>query len=126
MINIFTTHNLKYTTFDILEDYDVRQGGFREVPPTSLHLLVFFNPYIPRPITFLPFLHFPPFVHSCSQPYLNSATPHTTHLGIKKYSDWPTFPQVYVNGELMGGLDIIKESIENGIALVAEFKFKLE
>lgn len=32
--------------------------------------------------------------------------------GLKKFSDWPTFPQLYINGELQGGLDIIKESIE--------------
>lgn len=31
--------------------------------------------------------------------------------GLKVYSDWPTYPQVYVNGELIGGLDIIKELI---------------
>lgn len=29
--------------------------------------------------------------------------------GLKTYSDWPTYPQVYVQGELIGGLDIIKE-----------------
>lgn len=29
--------------------------------------------------------------------------------GLKEYSDWPTYPQVYVKGELIGGLDIIKE-----------------
>ena len=34
--------------------------------------------------------------------------------GLKKYSDWPTYPQVYVNGELIGGLDIIKELKESG------------
>lgn len=28
--------------------------------------------------------------------------------GLKTYSNWPTYPQVYVNGELIGGLDIIK------------------
>lgn len=32
--------------------------------------------------------------------------------GLKKFSDWPTFPQLYINGELVGGLDIVKESIE--------------
>lgn len=32
--------------------------------------------------------------------------------GLKKFSDWPTFPQLYMNGEFQGGLDIIKESIE--------------
>ncbi|KAI8121191.1 hypothetical protein FF38_00868 [Lucilia cuprina] len=29
--------------------------------------------------------------------------------GLKTFSDWPTYPQVYVKGELVGGLDIIKE-----------------
>lgn len=32
--------------------------------------------------------------------------------GLKEYSEWPTFPQLYVNGELQGGLDIVKESLE--------------
>lgn len=31
--------------------------------------------------------------------------------GLKTFSDWPTFPQLYINGELQGGLDIIKESV---------------
>ncbi|XP_067641171.1 glutaredoxin 3 [Eurosta solidaginis] len=29
--------------------------------------------------------------------------------GLKTYSDWPTYPQIYVKGELIGGLDIIVE-----------------
>lgn len=36
----------------------------------------------------------------------------TVRQGLKKFSDWPTFPQLYFNGELVGGLDIIKESLE--------------
>lgn len=32
--------------------------------------------------------------------------------GLKEFSDWPTFPQLYIKGEFQGGLDIIKESIE--------------
>ena len=28
--------------------------------------------------------------------------------GLKKFSNWPTYPQLYVNGELIGGLDIVK------------------
>lgn len=36
----------------------------------------------------------------------------TVRLGLKTFSDWPTFPQLYVNGEFQGGLDIIKESLE--------------
>ncbi|XP_032219025.1 glutaredoxin-3 isoform X3 [Nematostella vectensis] len=34
--------------------------------------------------------------------------------GLKKYSDWPTYPQLYINGELVGGLDIIKELATSG------------
>lgn len=34
--------------------------------------------------------------------------------GLKTYSDWPTYPQVYVKGELVGGLDIIKELLAGG------------
>ncbi|KMQ97093.1 glutaredoxin-3 isoform x1 [Lasius niger] len=34
--------------------------------------------------------------------------------GLKKFSNWPTYPQLYLNGELMGGLDIVKEMNESG------------
>ena len=34
--------------------------------------------------------------------------------GLKTYSEWPTYPQLYVNGELVGGLDIIREMHESG------------
>ncbi|WP_369602826.1 Grx4 family monothiol glutaredoxin [Hahella sp. SMD15-11] len=33
---------------------------------------------------------------------------------LKIYSNWPTFPQLYVNGELVGGADIITEMYESG------------
>ena len=34
--------------------------------------------------------------------------------GIKAYSDWPTIPQLYVNGEFVGGSDIMMEMFESG------------
>ena len=34
--------------------------------------------------------------------------------GIKEFSDWPTIPQVYVNGEFMGGSDILIEMYNSG------------
>jgi monothiol glutaredoxin len=34
--------------------------------------------------------------------------------GLKAYSNWPTYPQLYVNGELIGGCDIILEMYQNG------------
>ncbi|MGE0115107.1 MAG: Grx4 family monothiol glutaredoxin [Steroidobacteraceae bacterium] len=33
---------------------------------------------------------------------------------LKQYSNWPTYPQLYVNGELVGGCDIIVEMYKNG------------
>ncbi|XP_052867630.1 glutaredoxin 3 isoform X1 [Anopheles cruzii] len=38
----------------------------------------------------------------------------TVRQGLKTFSNWPTYPQVYVSGELIGGLDIIKELLEGG------------
>ena len=33
---------------------------------------------------------------------------------LSKHSNWPTIPQLYIKGELMGGCDIIKEMFESG------------
>ena len=34
--------------------------------------------------------------------------------GIKEYSDWPTIPQLYVEGEFIGGCDIVTEMHSSG------------
>jgi len=34
--------------------------------------------------------------------------------GLKAYSSWPTYPQLYVNGELVGGCDIVVEMYHSG------------
>src|SRR6202140_2164670 len=34
--------------------------------------------------------------------------------GIKRYSNWPTIPQVYINGKFVGGWDIVRELFESG------------
>ena len=33
---------------------------------------------------------------------------------IKEYSDWPTTPQIYVEGKLIGGCDILEQLVESG------------
>lgn len=66
VVQILNVLNIPYDTFDVLEDYDIRQG-------------------------------------------------------IKEYSNWPTIPQVYVNGELIGGSDIMVEQYQSG-----ELQQKLE
>ena len=34
--------------------------------------------------------------------------------GIKEFTNWPTIPQIFINGEFVGGADIIAEMHENG------------
>jgi monothiol glutaredoxin len=34
--------------------------------------------------------------------------------GIKEYANWPTVPQLYVNGEFVGGSDIMREMYQSG------------
>ena len=34
--------------------------------------------------------------------------------GIKQFANWPTIPQLYVNGEFVGGCDIMKEMYQSG------------
>lgn len=59
VVQILNSFGVPFTTFDVLEDMDIRQG-------------------------------------------------------IKEYSNWPTIPQVYVNGEFIGGSDIMIEMYQNG------------
>ena len=48
--------------------------------------------------------------------------PHTVNVledegirqGLKQYSNWPTIPQLYVNGEFIGGSDIMTEMYQSG------------
>lgn len=41
--------------------------------------------------------------------------------GIKEFSDWPTVPQIYIDGEFVGGSDVLREMHQKG-----ELKEKLE
>ncbi len=34
--------------------------------------------------------------------------------GVKRFSNWPTIPQLYVKGEFVGGCDIVRDMYENG------------
>ena len=59
VVQILNSLGVPYSTFDVLDDYEIRQG-------------------------------------------------------IKEFSNWPTIPQVYVNGEFLGGSDIMIELYQNG------------
>ena len=53
---------------------------------------------------------------SIGQPfaYVNIFEDPEIREGLKTYSNWPTFPQLYVNGELIGGCDIVVEMYKSG------------
>ncbi|KGO58372.1 hypothetical protein PEX2_068820 [Penicillium expansum] len=45
--------------------------------------------------------------------FFNILADEDVRQGLKEYAEWPTFPQLWVNGELVGGLDIVREEINN-------------
>jgi monothiol glutaredoxin len=45
---------------------------------------------------------------------VNVLADESVRQGIKDYSNWPTIPQLYVNGEFVGGTDIMREMYESG------------
>jgi monothiol glutaredoxin len=52
---------------------------------------------------------------------VNVLTEPEIRAGIKDYANWPTIPQLYINGEFVGGCDIMKEMYQSG-----EMKKQLE
>jgi monothiol glutaredoxin len=53
---------------------------------------------------------------NCEKPFafVNILEDPELRAGLKEYSEWPTFPQLYVKGELLGGCDIIVQMFESG------------
>lgn len=52
--------------------------------------------------------------HGADYSYFDILTDNEVRQGLKVYSNWPTYPQLYVDGELVGGLDIVKELAASG------------
>ena len=55
-------------------------------------------------------------VRACGKPFafVNILENLDIRAVLPKYAEWPTFPQLWVNGELVGGCDIIMEMKESG------------
>jgi len=53
-------------------------------------------------------------LRALDEPTILSLTFLQQKLGLKVYNDWPTFPQLIVKGEFVGGLDVVQEMIDNG------------
>ena len=53
---------------------------------------------------------------SCGKPFsfVDILTNPEIRANLPHFSNWPTFPQLFINGELIGGSDIITELHENG------------
>jgi glutaredoxin-related protein len=34
--------------------------------------------------------------------------------GLKEFNSWPTFPQLMIKGEFVGGLDVVRDMVETG------------
>ena len=45
---------------------------------------------------------------------VNILEDHELRDGLKTFSNWPTFPQLYVNGQLVGGSDIVEQMFDSG------------
>src|SRR5512139_1247997 len=45
---------------------------------------------------------------------VNILTDQDVRGGMKEYSDWPTFPQLFIKGEFVGGADIVRQMHESG------------
>ena len=46
--------------------------------------------------------------------YIDVLAEPEVRANLHRYADWPTFPQLYVGGELVGGCDIVMEMFESG------------
>lgn len=55
-------------------------------------------------------------LNSLGAPYeaIDVLADYDVRQGIKEYSNWPTIPQVYINGEFIGGSDIMIELYQSG------------
>ncbi|RJE19600.1 Monothiol [Aspergillus sclerotialis] len=45
--------------------------------------------------------------------FFNILADEDVRQGLKEFAEWPTFPQLWVGGELVGGLDIVREELDN-------------
>ncbi|KAA8648350.1 hypothetical protein EYZ11_005844 [Aspergillus tanneri] len=53
--------------------------------------------------------------------FFNILADEDVRQGLKEFAEWPTFPQLWVNGELVGGLDIVRDELDNDPDFLTEF-----
>ncbi|KAL2122628.1 hypothetical protein VTJ04DRAFT_3083 [Mycothermus thermophilus] len=62
--------------------------------------------------------------HSVKYGFFNILADDDVRQGLKEFADWPTYPQLWINGELVGGLDIVKEELENNPDFLKPYSVK--
>ncbi|MCJ1370347.1 monothiol glutaredoxin grx4 [Loxospora ochrophaea] len=53
--------------------------------------------------------------------FFNILADEDVRQGLKVWADWPTFPQLWVGGELVGGLDIVREELESDPGFFSQY-----
>uniref|UniRef100_A0A2K5CBN9 Uncharacterized protein n=1 Tax=Aotus nancymaae TaxID=37293 RepID=A0A2K5CBN9_AOTNA len=115
MVEILNKHNIQFSSFDIFSDEEVRQGKGLKVLTNTASVMLFmkenkqeakcgFSKQILEILS------------STSVEYetYDILEDEEVQQGLKAYSNRPTYPQLYMKGELVGGLGIVKELKENG------------
>ena len=124
LVGLLREKGVRYGFFNILADEEVRQG-LKVFSYVSSSFFLPLAPHLP-PISF-------PFKNVKNKPQKNNIKlliPSRTHAdkldnpGVKNQRNWPTFPQLYREGELVGGLDIVKEELENDAEFFAKYTVK--
>ena len=52
--------------------------------------------------------------HQVEFTYIDIVDEEYIRYWLRAYKNWPTYPQLFVNGKFIGGLDLIKESVAKG------------
>ncbi len=102
IVEILNDNGASYGSFDILADDEVLMFHLLLRPLSNGSLYGISPPYTPPP-------HTQTHKHTA-----HSVCSSQVRQGLKTFSNWPTYPQLYVNGELLGGLDIVQEMAANG------------
>ncbi|XP_036779727.1 glutaredoxin-3 isoform X2 [Manis pentadactyla] len=124
MVEILNKHNIQFSSFDIFSDEEVRQG-LKTYSNWPTYPQLYVSGELIGGLDIIKELEASEELDTiCPKaPKLEESVEYETfdiledeevRQGLKTYSNWPTYPQLYVRGELVGGLDIVKELKENG------------
>ncbi|KAM4897216.1 glutaredoxin-3 isoform 4-T5 [Sylvia borin] len=124
MVEILSRHNVAFSSFDIFSDEEVRQG-LKTFSNWPTYPQLYVSGELIGGLDIIKELEASGELDTIcpkAQKLEDSVDYETFDIledeevrqGLKSFSNWPTYPQLYVKGELVGGLDIVKELKESG------------